>query len=94
MDETILRDRIRQRLRTIIMDEGMVSVDVKQATDADGNMTVNVAPVIGEIRMDDKLASTIAQAVAEALVDFLIKEVVVTVENGASGGDTLTGHLE
>lgn len=76
------------------MRTGLTSVNVVPTTDDDGNMTVDVQPTTGEVRMDNDTASTIATAVATAVKEWLTNNVVVTVENGASGGDTLTGYLE
>jgi hypothetical protein len=94
MDKNILQERIQQALRSHVMREGLTDVNVVPATDAEGNMTLDIQTSVGEIKMDDDTSAAIAIAVATAVVDFLTKDVVVTVENGTAGSDTLTGVLE
>lgn len=94
MNEKVLKERIQERLRTLVLARGVVAREVDVTTDGDGNPSVEVTDTTGDVKMDEDTSRVIAQAVATAVAEFLTKEVVVKVTNAAIGGATLSGYLE
>lgn len=94
MQKDVLQEQIQHVLRTTVMSVGVTNIEVNPITDVDGNPDYEVDSTVGDITMDDDTSAVIAKAVADAVVDFLVKEVVVKVDNAAAGAVTLTGYLE